>query len=64
MTKTEREVFLAANAWWCELRPLEYGAAEHAGNPTVNTRTPAEKRLAAAVANAQSTARPRKRAKK
>ena len=46
MTPIER----AAYAWWKNRRPLVYSEAEHLRNPTVNTCTDGEARLARAVA--------------
>lgn len=52
----QREVMeqtgLAALAWWEELRPLGWSLRQHLDNPTVNTTSAAESKLAECVAEA------------
>lgn len=43
---------LAALAWWEELRPLGWSLRQHLDNPTVNTTSAAESKLAECVAEA------------
>lgn len=50
MNKYEREIILAAKAWWKSLRPLRFNKAAHIKNPMINCRTSIEDRLARAVA--------------
>lgn len=45
------DVLRAAVAWWRKKRPVSFDQAEHIANPTINTTTPAEKRLAKVVAS-------------
>lgn len=42
-------VLRAAIKWWEMHRPLSFNIAEHHANPTINTTTDAEKKLARAV---------------
>jgi hypothetical protein len=44
------EVTDAALNWWASLRPVGYTMEDHLKNPTVNTTSYAEERLANAVA--------------
>ena len=44
------EVTDAALCWWASLRPVGYTMEDHLKNPTVNTTSYAEERLANAVA--------------
>jgi len=44
------DVILAAVAWWASKRPVEWDKEKHLSNPRINTTTPAESDLAAAVA--------------
>lgn len=46
----EVELRLAAIRWWKQRRPVEWTHRQHLANPTVNTTTPSEQRLARAVA--------------
>lgn len=52
----QREVMeqtrLAALAWWEELLPLGWSLRQHLDNPTVNTTSAAESKLAECVAEA------------
>ena len=50
MTARSNELRHAAIAWWRALRPTIWTEAEHLKEPTVNTHTQAEERLAKAVA--------------
>lgn len=50
MSAEERRVLIAAHDWWKQHRPVRWTLAEHMQNPTVNTTTPPEARLAAYVA--------------
>lgn len=64
MTPDEKEVLLAALAWWRSQRPLAWKLDDHLDNPTINTVNKREHRLAAAVArlmkgHRKSRARPR-----
>lgn len=45
------EVEKAAYQWWRNKRPLSFSHREHLANPTVNTCTHAEARLAKAIAD-------------
>ena len=45
-----RAIERAARAWWKNRRPCAYTEADHLANPTINTVSDAEKRLAMAVA--------------
>lgn len=46
----KERVLAAALAWWRMHRPLAYSEAEHIANPTINTTSESEKKLARAVA--------------
>ena len=46
----ERQIVIAANAWWKDNRPAGWTMRQHLENPTVNTTTDTEAALASAVA--------------
>ena len=58
-TKSQSEVEKAALHWWRMYRPVDWNYRRHAGNPTVNCVTPAEYRLALAVAKNEECKRAR-----
>ena len=45
----------AALAWWRGRRPVYFDETEHLKNPTINTTTDTEKRLASSVARTLKT---------
>lgn len=45
----------AALVWWRDHRPCSFDEAEHLKNPTINTTTDTEKRLARSVARTLRT---------
>lgn len=51
MSRNERPLILAANAWWRAYRPCDYDQKDHLANPTVNTIGKTEARLAQVVAD-------------
>jgi hypothetical protein len=44
------KVIAAAVRWWARHRPVDWTLQDHMDNPTINTATPAEKKLALVVA--------------
>ena len=49
---TLQELQQASLIWWETRRPIHWDLRQHLDNPVVNTTTPAERRLAEAVAAA------------
>jgi len=53
--KSERPLILAAMAWWRSKCPVGFDQKQHLENPTINTYTEAEKRLARVIAERMSS---------